>query len=79
MDLETLLNSLPVQYERSPGIISGLCIQYKVNAKQWIAFYGTKRSGILDKKEMKWIGIGETPYDALKDFIKKIRSWNKAG
>jgi hypothetical protein len=76
MDLETMIHQLP-PYIESDGI-RGLTIQYKPAKNVWACSYGKIRTPSLDnEKQLKYIGVGQTPFEAVEDLIIKIKTWNK--
>lgn len=79
MDFETLLSSLPVTWVNKDGCTSGLCIRYKISANKWVCSYGVSRGVKNLNKNINYIGVGDTPFDAVSDFIGKIKKWNKVG
>ena len=79
MDLETIFCGLPKTFINKDGKTVGLFIRYKVSEEKWVCAYGFN-GGIKNiHKKLDYIGVGETPFEAVENFIEKMRKWNKAG
>lgn len=83
--MEDLILSLPTDIEivqkNKDGteiiVRTGLCVKYVTSLEKWVCKYGTPRSSFDEKiqkgKQKKDFGIGSTPSEAVKDFIKKSK------
>lgn len=73
MDLEEIILSLPTHIFAGDGNASPLCLRFRPQISKWTFGYGNK-SGI-NKNERH--GLGDSPMDAVADFIKKAKAYGK--
>lgn len=80
--LEDMIESLPrfitIGKDKSgQDIFSGFTLKFKPYIKKWVMCYGTPKSNnMLDKEHQ---GYGDSPFEAIENFIKLIQKQNVKG
>lgn len=70
MDLETLISLIPPTIEKEK-MTRGLVIRYSVGAKKWFCHHQTSSNKMKRKIQTGVIAVGETPKEAVENYISK--------